>query len=100
MVGLDGEKFFKNLGGLFPVGEGCVVVRFGGEQRERVEDGGFVVVGIGGVHLLHRVGVGLGALGRIELRAAVVGGDGGNVSLLSRRGFRGQFGGRVRLFQT
>ena len=47
MVGFDGEEFFQHGGGLLAIGESFVVVRFGGEQGERVEDGGFVIVRIG-----------------------------------------------------
>ena len=46
MVGFAGKQRFENGGGLFAVGESLVVVRLGGEQRERVEYRGFVIVGI------------------------------------------------------
>ena len=87
MVGLDGEEFFQDRRRLLAIGEGGVVVRFGGEQRERVEDRGFVIVRIGLVNLLHRVGVGLGASFVIQLlRVAVEGRDGCDVGLLARSG--------------
>src|SRR5580692_3362709 len=74
MVRFDSEEFFQDRGGLLAVGEGFVVVRFGGEQGERVENRRFVIVRIGLVNLLHRVGVRLGANRMVKLfRIAVEG---------------------------
>ena len=61
MIRLDGEESFENRGGLLAVCERCIFVRLGSEQRERIERGRFVIVRIGLVHLLHRLGVGFGA---------------------------------------
>src|SRR6266496_4945674 len=60
-----------------------------------------MIVGIGGVHVLHCVGVGFGAGLVIGLfRVIVKGGDGGDVGLLAGSGFIGQLPGGVCLFQT
>jgi hypothetical protein len=100
MIGLSGEELLKNCGGLFAVGEALVVVRLGGEQRERVERGGLVIVGIGLVDLLHRVGIGFSAGGVVELlRVGVERYDGGDVGLLARGGLLGQLPGRVHFVQ-
>ena len=85
MIGLGGEKFFQNRRGLLAIGEGGIVVRFGGQQRERVENCGFVIVGISFVNLFHRIGVGLGAGIVIQFfGVAVKRGDGSDVGLLAR----------------
>ncbi len=91
MIGFGGEERFENLGGCDAVGEGLVMVRFGGQQRQRVEDGSFVIVGKAFVHLLHAIGISFGAGFVVEfVGIAIEGGDGGDVANLA-------VGGMLRL---
>ena len=46
MIGLSSEQFFQHGGCLPAFGERCVLVRVGGEQGQRIERRGFVIVGI------------------------------------------------------
>ena len=87
MVGLGGEELLQDRRRLLAICESCVLVRFGGEQGERVENRGFVVIRVGLVNLLHRVGVRLGASVVLEvLGIAVEGCDGRDIRLLARSG--------------
>src|SRR6266853_5145580 len=87
MVGVDGEEFFENRRRMSAISEGGVVVRFGSEQGERVKGGGFVIVRVGLVDVLHRVAVSLGASFVLEFVGTTVeGGHGRDVTLLARSG--------------
>jgi len=87
MIWFDGEELFQDCGGLLAVGEGGVVVGFGGEQGERVEDRGFMIVGVGLVDFFHRSGIG-GSAGFVTqfLRIGVKRSDGGDVGFFAGRG--------------
>ena len=87
MIGFGGKKLFQNGCSLFAVGEGLVVVRLGSEQRERAEHCRFVIVGIGLVHFLHRIGISFGARVVVEfVGVAIESGNRRDVRFLARRG--------------
>src|SRR5258708_19520864 len=88
MVGLDGEEFFEDRGRLFAVSKRGIVVSFGGQQGERVEGGGFVIVGERLERYPHCVRICFGAHRVIGFfGVAVKRANGGNVGVRSLRGF-------------
>jgi len=61
MIGLDREQLLQNGAGFLAVGKRRVIVRLGGQQRERIKSSRLVVVRILPVDLLHRDGVNQGS---------------------------------------
>ena len=84
-----GKQRVENGDGFLSIGEGGVVWRRGGKQRQGVERRPFHVVGIVPMYLCHAFGEGLAANRVVLLKVLVEGGQGINIGALARRAGQG-----------
>src|SRR5580698_11327591 len=71
MVGLDRKQFLQNCSCLLSIGKRRIVIRFGSEQRKRVESSRFAIVGITLIRGLHGFGVSARPIMKVAVVAVV-----------------------------